>query len=85
VEGSYAQKYADDNGIKFEILKNPNITEPVTGDVNNDGIVSAADFVKLVQHILYPEKQINSKTSDMNGDGKIDSADATELKKLFLG
>ena len=96
VEGSYAQKYASDNDINFEILSEPNVTEPVTttsellhetvsGDTNNDGIVSAADFIKLVQHILNPEMQINSKTSDLNGDGKIDSADAVELKKLFLG
>ena len=61
------------------------LPETVSGDTNNDGIVSAADFIKLVQHILNPEMQINSKTSDLNGDGKIDSADAVELKKLFLG
>ena len=84
VEGSYAQKYASDNDINFEILSEPNVTEPVSGDTNNDGIVSAADFIKLVQHILNPEMQINSKTSDLNGDGKIDSADADEFKKLFL-
>ena len=61
------------------------LPETVSGDVNDDGIVSAADFLKLVQYIINPEKQICSKTLDMNGDGKIDSADATELKKLFLG
>ncbi len=61
------------------------LPETVSGDVNDDGIVSAADFLKLVQHILNPEKQINSKKSDMNGDEKIDLADAVELKMLFLG
>lgn len=61
------------------------LPETVSGDVNDDVIVSAADFLKLVQYIINPEKQICSKTLDMNGDGKIDSADATELKKLFLG
>ncbi len=60
------------------------LPETVSGDANNDGIISAADFIKLVQHILNPEMQINSKNSDLNGDGKIDSADAVELKKLFL-
>ena len=60
------------------------LPETVSGDTNNDGIISAADFIKLVQHILNPEMQINSKTSDLNGDGKIDSADADEFKKLFL-
>ena len=61
------------------------LPETVSGDANNDGIISAADFIKLIQHILDPEMQINSKTSDLNGDGKIDVADAVELKKLFLG
>lgn len=37
------------------------LPETVSGDVNDDGILSAADFLKLVQHILNPEKQINSK------------------------
>ena len=60
------------------------LPETVSGDTNNDGIISAADFIKLVQHIINPEMQINSKTSDLNGDGKIDSADADEFKKLFL-
>lgn len=61
------------------------LPETVSGDVNDDGIVSAADFLKLVQYIINPEKRISLKTSDMNGDGKINSADAVELKILFLG
>lgn len=59
-------------------------TETVTGDVNNDGIVSIVDLIKLVQHILKPEVQINSQNSDMNSDGKINLTDVVELKKLFL-
>ncbi|MDO5148892.1 MAG: cohesin domain-containing protein [Oscillospiraceae bacterium] len=59
-------------------------TETVTGDVNNDGIVSIVDLIKLVQHILKPEIQINSQNSDMNSDGKINLTDVVELKKLFL-
>ena len=84
----------DENGVihganTYEL---PTASDTVLGGVKvdgdtikiNDGIISAADFIKLVQHILNPEMQINSKTSDLNGDGKIDSADADEFKKLFL-
>ena len=71
--------------MKFEKLSESDLTESLAGDVNGDGIVSSADFIRLVQHILNPEKQINSKKSDMNGDEKIELADAVELKILFLG
>lgn len=53
-------------------------------DISKDGIISSADFVKLVQIIIDPEKhQLSSLHGDLNFNGTV-AADDLMLMKKFL-
>lgn len=58
----------------------PKEEEPVAGDANDDGRLSMADVVCIVNHIL--EKDVDNfdaKKADINNDGVIDMADVVEI------
>ncbi|MBP5687895.1 MAG: phosphodiester glycosidase family protein [Muribaculaceae bacterium] len=60
------------------------LNEPITGDVNGDGTVTAADITSLYDFLL------NGDTSqllngDVNGDGDITAADITSVYDILLG
>lgn len=90
-ENSYAQTYANENNIPFEVVNSkPNMTdnETIKGDFDNNGSVSTSDFIGLKKYLLFPEihtSLINGLTSDINDDGTIDVEDLVELKQILLG
>ncbi len=55
------------------------------GDMNNDGVLSAADASAILMQIIGLSQGNNSDAADMNGDGKINAADASEILKRIIG
>ena len=56
----------------------------VTGDVNGDGNVNAADVTALYNYLLNGDDTYLS-TSDVNGDGDITAADVTAVYSIIMG
>ncbi|MDE6783930.1 MAG: hypothetical protein K2J26_00925, partial [Ruminococcus sp.] len=52
------------------------------GDLNHDGIVSAADLVYCANYILGNGKTEHS--CDINGDGRTDAFDVVEMRKIVI-
>ncbi len=63
------------------------IVAAAIGDMNNDGVITNADFTKLkAANFGKIEYDLLQKyTSDVNGDGKVSNADLTRLKAALLG
>lgn len=58
----------------------------LTGDINGDGCVNAADFTELTNSLLY-STPLNSRleqNADVNSDGKITISDLTSMKLLLV-
>lgn len=56
----------------------------VPGDVNDDGKVSTADFLRLSKYLAeWPGIVINESNSDVNADGKVSTADFLRLAKYL--
>ena len=56
----------------------------VLGDVNSDGKISSADYVKIRKHIMGTDiidKDLYFYASDVNKDNKISSADYVKIRK----
>lgn len=53
-------------------------------DINNDGSVSAADYLVLIQMVINPELVSEYGITDLNGDGKTDVADVLLIKQILL-
>ncbi|MDD6769630.1 glycoside hydrolase family 9 protein [Inconstantimicrobium porci] len=75
---AWALAYLDDHN-------NTTNVSVLLGDVNNDGQVDSADFIKLKNFIKLNGKniKINDKNADVNQDGKINVSDLLALKKLI--
>ena len=56
----------------------------ITGDVNNDGVVTSSDVTALYRYLLNNDETYLA-TSDVNGDGIITSADVTAVYRILLG
>lgn len=56
----------------------------VTGDVNGDGVVTAADVTALYDYLLNNDSS-NIVEGDQNGDGEITAADITAVYDVLLG
>ena len=54
------------------------------GDVNEDGLVSDADALYLLRHVLFSDKYPINQNGDMNGDGVVTDADALYLLRHTL-
>lgn len=62
-------------------------TEQITGDINNDGIVDAFDYILICRYVnnqitLEPQQ---IKNADVLKDGNVGFSDATVLRKYILG
>ena len=62
------------------------IKKPIlTGDVNDDNDVTAADLTLLNRYLLLPKKTaINTAAADIDGNGKINLIDATKFLALLV-
>ena len=78
--GSFAQQFAEANGIKFST-----VPELLIGDTNNDGTISILDATEIQKYLANLIKlSAEQKTvSDTNGDGNIDILDATHIQKYL--
>ena len=56
----------------------------LTGDVNGDGAVNAADITALYNYILNGDVTYLA-TSDVNGDGAVNAGDVTAVYNIILG
>jgi len=59
-------------------------TAVLTGDINGDGVVDAADLV-LCRRMVAGKTKPNLATADMDGNGRLDDADVRLLAKPLLG
>ncbi|MGN0700804.1 MAG: chitobiase/beta-hexosaminidase C-terminal domain-containing protein, partial [Oscillospiraceae bacterium] len=55
------------------------------GDMNNDGVISAADASAILKQVVGLANGENPAVADMNGDGKVNAADAAEILKRIVG
>ena len=56
----------------------------LTGDINKDGSVNAADFSLLVNYLLGKSAAADSAAADLSGDGRINIIDAIYLKSILI-
>ena len=62
-------------------------TVVVKGDVNGDGKATAADYVKIKNHIMGTDNVSDTQKlgADANGDGKVSAADYVVIKNHIMG
>ena len=58
----------------------------IYGDVNGDGKISSADYIKIKNHIMETNKltDIEKEYADANKDGKVSSADYIAIKNHIM-
>lgn len=59
----------------------------IRGDINSDGSISSADYVKIRKHIMETEfikERIYFYAADINSDDKISSADYVKIRKYIM-
>lgn len=79
---SYAQQFAEENSINFEI-----IPEYEIGDVDLSGIIDIRDAT-LIQSYSVTLKELSDyqlSLADVNGDGAVNVADATQIQRILVG
>ncbi len=89
--GANAQEW-ERNGEKCQtwvleaITFHPAAPDFISGDLDDNGIVNAADLSMMKQEILRPARsRIEKRPADVNGDGAVTIADAVALQKYLLG
>ena len=60
------------------------ISECVSGDLNEDGLVNVQDIISLVNAILSPGSLSDICAADLNGDGNLNVQDIVGLVNLIL-
>lgn len=78
-------------GSKTKIYRNQTLyaelTNVVSGDVNGDGKITSADYVKIRKHIMQTEiikDNLYFYSADVNNDNKISSADYVKIRKYIM-
>ena len=68
-------------------IKDKNYTVIMLGDANEDGKVSAIDYMKVKNHIMESGKLSgnNEKAADVNEDKKISALDYMKIKNYIMG
>lgn len=62
-------------------------TLSISGDVNEDGKISAMDYVKIKNHIMKTNLIVNNENlsaADFNNDGKISAMDYVKIKNYIM-
>ena len=67
--------YSENNGL--------NIQQPITGDLNNDGIVDNDDMTILKSELLNTTGDYDISQLDINGDGDFGVQDLVDLRKII--
>lgn len=73
----------DDGSIKLPFIPFEEDDETLPGDINEDGVVSAADLAILRLSVLNASDY--DKKADLNNDSKIDVQDLVKLVRIVLG
>ena len=74
--------YIDNIEVSYDETWTP---EVLLGDVDDDGKISIADVVTLIDYLLYgDESLLNMDAADVDQDGGITIADVTELIDMLL-
>lgn len=73
VPGSYAETYANDNGLTFK-----DINDVTYGDVDENGKINSSDALTVLQSVvgIVQLNERQSKAADVDGSNKIDTSDA---------
>ncbi|MBQ9834362.1 MAG: leucine-rich repeat protein [Bacilli bacterium] len=80
-------KTSDIIKITVNNTKDYSYTLSLLGDVNADGKISSADYVKIRKHIMQTElikENVYFYASDVNSDNKISSADYVKIRKYIM-
>ena len=80
--GSYAETYAAENDISFEVLNEP---ADLPGDVNGDGVVNNKDLGLLQRYINGWTVSIDLNAAEVSGDGAINNKDLGLLQRYING
>lgn len=80
INGSYAEKYAEENNINFI---GENII--IIGDYNNDGVLGIADATLLQEKLVMIDDLdvLGTANFDFNGDGEFNVIDVTTIQLLI--
>ncbi len=78
------QSMPDSTGVSYLVRPELNY---VSGDVSGDGVVSAFDAAKVLQHIIYNEPLVGDFffAADVSGDGTITAFDASLILQYLVG
>lgn len=87
LSGAFASKKTVSTSGKYQTVTGGNkiLTVAVKGDVNADGVLSAADYV-LLQSVLKGKDELDTvqtKIADLNGNGALSTSDALAYKRMF--
>ena len=77
---SFAHRFAEKNGIAFELVRE--------GDFDNDGIITVADALsalRIAARMADPVEKYGSLVGDMDGDGEITVSDALDILRIAAG
>ena len=77
---STAQRYAEDNSLRFEVL------DAAPGDVNTDGVIDILDVIALNRYLIgvSSPKAESRAAADYNDDGRITAEDSIEILRHVL-
>ena len=80
-------KTGDIIGININNTKTFEYKISIIGDINSDGKISSADYVKIRKHIMNSElikEKVYVYSADINNDDKITSADYIRIRKYIM-
>ena len=91
--GSYAETYADNNNIEYQLIgaKANEVTEtsdiPIMGDVDSDGKVTTADSLLVLRNSvgLHELDDIKLIAADVDSDGIVTSSDSLFILRYCVG
>lgn len=74
------------SSIQMDIMKfrGLSVRETITGDIDGDSDVTAADALMVLQYISGQTDISDTSTADINNDGKVDSYDALLILQMVV-